>query len=283
MLRKTVQLGALLATNLHLSGWVSGTIYTGASKAFLIPGLHCYSCPSSVLSCPLGSLQALVAAPGFWGMLSTGRADALIVAGVIGFIALAGLLAGRFACGWFCPFGLLQELLHKIPGPRLSFQDSLRPAKYALLLITVLALPSLLRPFSGAAGDPWFCKAVCPAGTSLAGWPLVSSSNGGFELGFLFWWKTVVAILILLWAVTVERPFCRAICPLGAAWGLLGRVSLFRMSVSPSCISCGKCGKVCPMGIEIYREPFSPECIRCGRCIEECPVDAISHSVGTRK
>ncbi len=48
-------------------------------------------------------------------MLATGRPDALIVLGVIGFIAVTGLLAGRFACGWFCPFGLLQEILHKIP------------------------------------------------------------------------------------------------------------------------------------------------------------------------
>lgn len=280
LLRRTVQFGALLATNLHLSGWVSGTIYTGSSKVAMIPGLHCYSCPSSVLACPLGSLQSILATPNFWGMLATMRPDALIVGAVVGFIALVGLLAGRFACGWFCPFGLLQDILYRIPSPRLPFQDSLRPAKYALLFLLVLSLPAFLRTVPGGAGDPWFCKIVCPAGTSLAGWPLVSASSIEFELGFLFWWKTSIAVLVLLWAVTVERPFCRALCPLGAAWGILGRVSVVRMKVSNVCVSCGKCATVCPMGIDIYLEPSSAECIRCGKCIASCPVNAISHGAG---
>lgn len=279
MLRKTVQFAALLATNPHLTGWVDGTIYTGASKAAMIPGLHCYSCPSSVLACPAGSLQSILATPGFWGLLATGRPDALIVLGVMGFIALVGLIAGRFACGWFCPFGLLQELLYKIPLPGISFQESLRPAKYAMLFLLVFALPAFLRPVAGGSGDPWFCKAVCPAGTSLAGWPLVATSDGVFQLGFLFWWKSAVAVLVLLWATVIERPFCRTLCPLGAAWGILGKVSVFRMHVSDACISCGKCGVVCPMGIEIYKTPSSAECIRCGRCEKVCPVDAISHTV----
>lgn len=280
LFRKTVQLGTLLVTNLNLSGWVSGTIYTGSSKVAFIPGLHCYSCPSSVLSCPAGSLQFLLATPNFWGMFATGRPDALIVLAVIGFISVLGILAGRFACGWFCPFGLVQELLYKIPSPKLHFQDSLRPAKYALLFILILALPAFLRPFPGGTGDPWFCKVVCPAGTSLAGWPLVSASPESYQLGFLFWWKSSIAVVVLIWAVMVERPFCRAMCPLGAAWGLLGKLSVFRMKVSDSCIKCGKCLLVCPMGIEIYRKPGSPECIRCGKCIRVCPVKAISHSSG---
>jgi polyferredoxin len=278
VLRKTVQFASLLATNLHLSGWVSGSIFTGASKVAMIPGLHCYSCPSSVLACPVGSLQSILAAPGFWGILASGRADALIVFAVVGFIATVGLIAGRFACGWLCPFGLLQDILYKIPFPRMPFNDSLRPAKYVMLLLFVFGLPAFLRPVAGGAGDPWFCKAVCPAGTSLAGWPLVSTSDGAFQIGFLFWWKSAVAFVILLWAVTVERPFCKALCPLGAIWGGLGKVSVFQMHVSDACISCGKCGEVCPMGIDIYKNPRSAECIRCGRCEEVCPVDAISHS-----
>jgi len=283
LLRKTVQFGTLLGTNLHLSGWVSGTIYTGASKAAMIPGLHCYSCPSSVLACPAGSLQSILATPNFWGMLVTGRPDALIVFAILGFISFAGLLAGRFACGWFCPFGVFQEILYRIPLPKLRFQDSLRPAKFALLFILVLALPAFLRSTPGGAGDPWFCKIVCPAGTSLAGWPIVSSSPGSYQLGFLFWWKTSIAILVLLWAVTVERPFCRALCPLGAAWGLLGKISLVRMHVSDSCVRCGKCQSVCPMGIPLFENPQSTECIRCGRCTHICPVGAISHAVGRKE
>ncbi len=167
-----------------------------------------------------------------------------------------------------------------VPFPKISFNDSLRPAKYAILLLFVMVLPSMLPLFTGGSGDPWFCKAICPAGTSLAGWPLVSSNPDTFQLGFLFWWKSSLAVLILLWAVAVERPFCRSICPLGAVWGIMGKVSVIRMKVSSSCVSCGKCGTVCPMGIDIYKNSSSGECIRCGKCIQVCPVNAISHSAG---
>lgn len=276
--RKAVQFTAMLASNLHFSGWVTGGIFTGLSKMFFIPGIWCYSTPSSVLSCPAGSLQALLASPGVLAALSSGRPDALALLAPIGFIASVGLASGRLSCGWVCPFGLIQELLHKVPVPRLSIPEGLRPLKYWMLAAFVLLLPLLLRPYPGGPGDPWFCKAVCPAGTSLAGWPLVSmDSQGLYRTGFLFAWKSALAVAVLLLAMSVDRPFCRYLCPLGAAWGLLGKVSVIRMRVTEACIRCGKCGKVCPMDIEIWKHPSSPECIRCFRCLGECPVKAISH------
>lgn len=279
--RKSVQLGTLVLTNLYLQGWIQGTIFTGRSKMFPIPGLHCYSCPSSVLACPVGSMQSVLSSEGFLGGLSTGRPDALIILGIVGFLLALGFLAGRFACGWLCPFGLLQDLLHRIPSPKFGIPASWRDAKYAVLLIFVILLPLTLRTVPGAGGDPWFCKAVCPAGTLTAGIPLVLHDGGEtFLTGFLFTWKTAVMVLVLLWVVTTKRAFCRVICPLGAFWGLAGRVSVFRMRVDSSCIQCGRCRDVCPVDIAIYREPGSAECIRCGKCIDVCPVGAIHHDTG---
>ncbi len=276
--RKAVQFSAFLAANLYPAGWLTGGIFAGVSKMFFIPGLWCYSTPSAVLSCPTGSLQALLASPAILGALSSGRPDALALLAPLGFIAATGLAAGRLACGWICPFGLLQELLHSIPLRRFSLPGGFRPLKYAMLLLFVLLLPVFFRHSPAAPGDPWFCKAVCPAGTSLAGWPLVSMDGEGlYRTGFLFAWKSSIAVIVILLSISVERVFCRCLCPLGAAWGLLGKVSVLRMGVSENCTRCGKCGQVCPMGIEIFRNPSSPECIRCMKCVDKCPVKAIHH------
>jgi ferredoxin len=281
MARKAVQAASFLLSNLYLRGWLDATIYTGRSKMFCIPGLHCYSCPSAILSCPVGSLQNILASPGFAGGMASGRPDALILLAVIGFLLAVGFLAGRIACGWICPFGLLQELLHRIPVPKVSIPSGWRAGKYAVLLVFVLFLPAVLRLVPGGGGDPWFCKVICPAGTLFAGWPLAAADGGQtFQLGFLFTWKSAILAAVLLWAMVSRRPFCRVLCPLGAFWGLAGKVSLFRMSVSRNCIRCNRCREVCPVDIAIFREPASAECIRCSRCIAECPVACIRHSAG---
>ena len=279
VLRRVTQLVSLAAGNLYIKGWADASIFTGGSKMFCIPGLHCYSCPSSVLACPMGSIQSMVSSDGFLGGLASGRPDALAILGILGFLLAIGFIAGRVACGWICPFGMLQELLYKIPSPKIEVPASWRAGKYLVLVLFVFLLPMILRAVPGAGGDPWFCKVICPAGTLEAGWPLVMMSGGEvFQTGFLFTWKSAVLILVILWSITSKRPFCRVLCPLGAFWGVSGKLSVFRMRVSDSCVDCNKCRTVCPVDISINREPSSAECIRCGRCIGECPVDAIHHT-----
>lgn len=279
ILRRAIQLVSLAAMNLHVSGLLTGRIFTGTSKLFCVPGLHCYSCPSSVLACPLGSLQSVISSPGFLAGLSTGSQQALIVLGVLGFILLPGFVAGSIACAYVCPFGLLQELLYRVPSPKLTIPRSWRYGRLVMALLFVLLLPMFLKPSPGSAGDPWFCKVVCPEGTLTAGWPMALHDGGKtLDLGFLFGWKSAILVLILLWSVVSKRPFCRVLCPLGAFWGTAGKVSLFRMRVDSSCIRCDRCKDVCPVDLAIYKHPDSASCIRCGECIRACPVDAISHS-----
>ena len=60
--RRLVQLYSALLYNANLKGFVSGQIYTGKTKALCVPGFNCYSCPGATGACPLGSLQASLAA-----------------------------------------------------------------------------------------------------------------------------------------------------------------------------------------------------------------------------
>ena len=270
--RGWIQAGATLLTNIHLPNFLKGGLYQGKGKAVCVPGLNCYSCPAASGACPIGSFQAVVGSSKF-------RFSYYIT----GFLILLGVLLGRVICGFLCPFGWFQELLHKIPTKKLSTKK-LKPLtylKYVVLLVMVVLLPVLVTNQLGM-GDPFFCKYLCPQGVLEGAIPL-SMANAGIRsaLGSLFTWKFIVLLMVIVLSIVFYRPFCKWLCPLGAFYALLNKVSLFQMQVDQSkCVSCGKCAKVCKMDVDVTKSPNHTECIRCGMCIRACPTDAVSFRYG---
>ena len=270
--RGWVQAGAALLTNLHLPNFFKGRLYQGAGKAVCVPGLNCYSCPAASGACPIGAFQAVVGSSKF-------RFSYYIT----GTLILLGVLLGRFICGFLCPFGWFQELLHKLPTKKLSTRR-LRPLtylKYAVLLVMVVLLPALAVNEVGM-GDPFFCKYLCPQGVLEGAIPL-SMTNAGIRaaLGTLFTRKLSILLAVAVLSVVFYRPFCKWLCPLGAFYALLNKVSLFQMQVDPNkCISCGKCAKACQMDVDITKTPNHTECIRCGMCVRACPTHAVAFRYG---
>ena len=241
--RGWIQAGATLLTNIHLPNFLKGGLYQGAGKTVCVPGLNCYSCPAASGACPIGSFQAVVGSSKF-------RFSYYIT----GFLILLGVLLGRVICGFLCPFGWFQELLHKIPTKKLSTKK-LKPLtylKYVVLLVMEGAIP-------------------------------LSLANAGIRaaLGSLFTWKFIVLLTVIVLSIVFYRPFCKWLCPLGAFYALLNKVSLFQMQVDQSkCVSCGKCAKVCKMDVDVTKSPNHTECIRCGMCIRACPTEAVSFRYG---
>lgn len=270
--RGWVQAGAALLTNLHLPNFFRGRLYQGAGKAVCVPGLNCYSCPAASGACPIGAFQAVVGSSKF-------RFSYYIT----GTLILLGVLLGRFICGFMCPFGWFQELVHKLPTKKLSTRR-LRPLtylKYAVLLVMVVLLPALAVNEVGM-GDPFFCKYLCPQGVLEGAIPL-SLTNAGIRaaLGTLFTRKLSILLAVMVLSVVFYRPFCKWLCPLGAFYALLNKVSLFQMQVDPNkCISCGKCAKACQMDVDITKTPNHTECIRCGMCVRACPTHAVAFRYG---
>ncbi len=268
-LRLIVQLIFTILTNGYTYGYLNGKIYQGALKYACVPGLNCYSCPGAVASCPIGALQALLNRQGFQ-----------IPFGMLGFFFLVGSLLGRFVCGWLCPFGLVQDLLHKIPvfrkRKRLPLHHILKFGKYAVLLLFVCIGSVFL--FGGFAKVPAFCKYICPSGTLFGAIPLLAANKLlRSQAGGLFFWKLGILLFLLLLSVTVYRPFCQYLCPLGAIYGLFNRFSLVQIHwEEQQCTSCGACEKACPVALSVREISRSPECIRCGRCIEACPGGCLS-------
>ncbi len=271
-----IQAAVTFLTNAHLTGFFTGNIYQGPLKKICVPGLNCYSCPGALGACPLGSLQSALF-----------DANQLFPFYVLGFLVLTGSLLGRAVCAFLCPFGFIQDLLARItkkkarPERRFPRLDrGARAIKFVNLFLLVLFLPLMGRWFSGLA-SPWFCKLVCPAGTIEAGWFLTLLDPQLRRLiGWLFGWKTLLAIAVITACIFIPRFFCRYFCPLGAFYALFNRFALTRLRFDKAaCIHCGRCEQVCPMGLAMPEVHESLECIRCGRCAAACPCSCLSCGV----
>ena len=270
--RRLVQLYAALLYNANLKGFVKGEIFRGATKVACVPGLNCYSCPGAVGACPLGAIQNALASSGH-------RAGWY----VLGIVLLFGATLGRTICGWLCPMGLVQELLHAIPTPKLRKSPVTRALsylKYVVLAVFVAAIPLWYGVRRGLP-VPAFCKYICPAGILEGAFGLLASPNNAgllSSLGLLFTRKFVIMLAIGLACVFCYRAFCRFLCPLGAIYGTFNRLALTGVRVDAGrCSRCGACVRHCGMDVRCVGDH---ECIACGRCMDVCAEGAISLKCG---
>ena len=219
--RFAIQAVFSLLTNSYVVGFLTGTIYKGPLKQICVPGMNCYSCPGALGACPIGSLQAIFNqsdfSKGVWS-----DSNGYLVAKplyyfafyVVGFLMLVGALCGRLVCGFLCPFGLIQDLLHKIPLPKklkirtFPGDKQLRYLKYFFLVVFVIVLPLLYE------SNPFFCKYICPSGMLLGGIPLMTygslagNTAAGTGTGITSWAEA--GGLTSLKLGILRQPFC---CP----------------------------------------------------------------------
>ena len=263
-LRLKVQILVTIFTNGYAYGFLNGKIYQGPLKYTCVPGLNCYSCPGALGSCPMGALQALL-----------NQRNLQVPFGILGFFFVVGSLLGRFVCGWLCPFGLVQDLLYKVPlfqkQKRLPFHGILKYGKYIVLIF--LACAGSLFLFGGFARVPAFCKYLCPSGTLFGALPLLAGNKLlRSQAGGLFFWKLGILLVLVLASMKIYRPFCQYLCPLGAVYGWFNRFSLVQVHwEQEKCTRCHSCEKACPVGLSVKEISRSSECIRCGKCIKACP------------
>ena len=265
--RTVIQGIAALIQNANFKGFFTGKIYDGGTKNVCVPGLNCYSCPGAVGACPIGALQNTISGIRFKFPYY-----------VLGLMIFFGALLGRLICGLLCPFGFLQDLLHRIPFPvkikTFKGDSILRKLKYLILVLMVLVLPAVFKL------TPVFCKYLCPSGT-LAG-VLLSFTNTRLYavLGRLFTWKLSLLLIIIFFSIVIYRPFCKYLCPLGAFYAPFNKISVVQMNVDKDkCTHCQMCRQVCDMCVNPAETPNDAECIRCGKCIHHCPADALKLSM----
>ncbi len=214
------------------------------------PVFHCYSCPLSLFACPIGVLANFSA----WHVLPFL---------VVGTLMVVGSLVGSAVCGWACPFGLLQDLLGRIPVPKLKLPAWAGLPRYAVLISLVLVIPYLF----GEEHPLFFCL-LCPAGALEGAVPnaiKTASSGGGLVLPSVQ--KMVILGGVLLAAVFILRPWCTVLCPLGAVFSLFNKASILRLRFNrDKCLECGACEKMCRYDVLPAVDVNNTECIRCLEC-----------------
>lgn len=221
---------------------------------FLVGFLRCpFGVPFvSCASCPLGDC--------------TGT---FLLVPFIGLLLVSGLLLGRVFCGWICPLGYLNDALGRLPKPR--FENSawfkkaepfLRQLKYVFLAVTVVL--AVCSNFPSDRAYPYVVRS-----TSMFNWESVvlairlGAARYPIRLGLL--------VFILIAALVVTRFWCRYLCPFGALFSVLNRLSLWRPVRTGACRQCGKYPRECSQNTT----PETLDCIICGDCLQGCPHHAI--------
>lgn len=256
-IRLIVQWFSLIGSNIYLGYWKTKQVYQGTLKSVCVPFLNCHTCPGALFSCPIGNFQDFV---------TMHKIPYLILA----YFFAIGITIGSMVCGWLCPFGLIQDLMHKIESIKIRIPKQLSQARYFVLIFLVILIPYITQ-------ETWFSK-LCPMGTleaaiPWAAWnPTIPVYNEPAvdvnKLGLLFVIKLIILVAFLLLFIVSKRPFCKLACPIGAILGFFNKYSLFRMKVdTKNCKDCGKCVKDCPVDINVSDEPNSSVCVRCLSCL----------------
>ncbi len=196
------------------------------------------------------------------------------------FIGTAGILAlsfvfGRFFCGWVCPLGTFIEILdfavkplRKLIRKRLSFDRLFKnkaqrlafypPSWFILgaLLVAVFYKPPVLQFFHP---NVWIIRIF-----SLS------------LLGIIF------AGLLVILSLLSRRFWCSYICPLGALYGFVAKVSFFRLFID-KCSACSLCD-TCPMKATEYRSRtvIDHQCILCFEYEARCPASGFLYTAKKR-
>lgn len=214
------------------------------------------------LSDPFLVLQSL-----FAGHVAAGTA--LIGAAIVlGFYMLVG---GRAYCAFVCPVNFVTDTARWL-AKRLHLPKGWQPARGVRLWLLGTVMVTAL------------------ASGTLA-WELmnpVTMVHRGLVYGMGYVW-TVVLALFLFDLVVSRRGWCGHLCPMGAFYGLIGRVSVLRVSAPKrqDCNNCMDCFAVCPephvitpalRGGDTHVGPviLSGDCTNCGRCIDVCAKDVFT-------
>lgn len=257
--RRVSQLGLL---GLFLAGPLGLTLGGGL---WLVKGTLASSLTLGVLPLtdPLILLQTLLA--GHWPELTALTGAAIVV----GFYLLVG---GRAYCSWVCPINMVTDgagWLHR----RLGWKTRMTLPRHTRFWVlgAVLALSVL----TGTAA--W--EAVNPITMLHRGLVFGTLLTGGLAL-------SLCAAVFLLDLALGARSWCGHICPVGAFYSLIGKVSLIKVKAGnrQACDNCLDCYRVCPephvispalRGAARGLGPVvaSPDCTNCGRCIDVCSKD----------
>jgi polyferredoxin len=212
--------------------------------------------PSVHAICPLGGLE------NFWAWVAGHGNIQKILSGTMTlffFTLVFALIFGRAFCGNICPFGALQELFGKLNRKKIRVSGKadniFRFFKY-IVLIFITTMAWITATIWISPYDPWSAFAHVWSG---------QESLQEYTIGFF------ILFFVLAASIFIDRFFCRYLCPAGALYGLISKISPVKI-IKGKCLKCGQCLKTCPMSVNIAKNKKikSSECITCNQCNVAC-------------
>lgn len=222
--------------------------------------------PSIHALCPYGALESLYALMLSGTFIQKVYTGTFIIMGVTLLIAIA---FRRSFCGLLCPFGALQELFARIgkklfkkrPVVPVKADKYLRYLKYVVLLLTIFMAWRLGRLWMSSF-DPY------AAYGHITVIPGTISEDPLTIVGFVLLGITLIGSFIY------NRFFCKYLCPAGAFYGLVGKISPTKIvRRNDFCVHCNLCTKACPVNLDVANmdKVTSVECLNCNECVNSCP------------
>jgi hypothetical protein len=165
------------------------------------------------------------------------------------FAVVTTVLWGRIYCGRVCAFGAFTQLI-----------DAIVPARFRVDVPVALERRASYIKYGILA--------------AAVGYFLVSHEIAFYRYIEPFWMftregTTVLWIMLgtlLVASVFVRNLYCRFLCPLGAALGLLSKLTVFKIKRWSECSQCALCEKTCEWGAIRKRQIILAECVRCDDC-----------------
>ncbi len=206
---------------------------------------------------PLLFLQMI--ASGFIGI-----AKEAIIGAVIIFVFYL-LVGGRVFCSWVCPVNIVTDAAFWL-RTQLGLRGGTRFSRH--VRYWMLGMVLLVSAITGSLAY----ELINP----------VSMLHRGLFYGMGLGWFVIAGVFLFDLFVT-KRGWCTHICPMGAFYGLLGKLSPVRVRADAreKCDDCAECYVVCPesqiikpvlKGEKTGIPPviLAGECTNCGRCIDVC-------------
>lgn len=237
---------------------ITGGFHADIPRTSLITcTMNCSACELAWLGCPVGVIQKFATLK-------------IIPLYIFGWLGMIGSIFGRSICGWFCPFGMVTEIVDKACSRNYIPPRGFKLIKYINLVLLFIAAWFTL--------ELVWCKFLCLPGIIFG------------VLPYWLTWKTVtltwfiyhLSILTIYLAISFQvggRAWCQFMCPLGALFGIFNFFSLITLNRKmDTCINCSKCEEACQMNVSPVRWDALDviDCVACGKCVNACPKNCLS-------
>ena len=165
------------------------------------------------------------------------------------FTVVSTILWGRLYCGRICAFGAMTQLL-----------DAVVPARWRVNVPRAIERRAAWIKFAVLGGT--IAYFIATRNTMVYRYVEPFWLFGG-QASTALW----IALGVLLAATLfVRNLYCRFLCPLGAALGLLSKFTIFGIKRWSECKTCKICEKTCQWGAIDGPRIIMTECVRCDDC-----------------